>query len=596
MAFKIRRGTDAQRTNITPQEGELIYTTDTKKLFIGDGTTLGGNAVNKVLPIEFENNILTFNPTNKVEIQQLNSGKPNGKLTINQTQFDNSATNGAITLNQIHNTAGSNNIIFYRARGTPEAKLALQEGDAIIDILFQGHALQGENFASGPSAGITVRVAGNPINNGATSIVPGDIVFYTASRQGLINYATVIDSEGVLRSNKISALSPNSNLEISNRNGTGSLQLNGMKWPNTDGSNGNVLTTNGAGELSWTTVAGGGSGTVTSVSGTGTVNGLTLTGTVTTSGNLTLGGTLTGDFGTGAITTTAQKNRIRFHWDTLATLQSEVSAVTYHGMIAHVHSEGRIYFAHNGNWVPVANQSELGGGGSGTVTSVSGTGTVNGLTLTGTVTTSGNLTLGGTLTGDFGTEAITTSAEKNKIRFYWQNLDLLNSEAPAGDYHGMIAHVHNQGRLYFAHGGDWVPVANYSELGGGSSFSRTTVYGNSPMLDPGQYADVNIINESKGYLLYKIIVNQPAWVRIYVSSTARTADSTREEGVDPAPDSGVIAEVITSASNQAVLISPGTIGFNDEPTPNSTIFLKVTNKSASTTEIITGLTIVNLEI
>ena len=38
-----------------------------------------------------------------------------------------------------------------------------------------------------------------------------------------------------------------------------------------------------------------------------------------------------------------------------------------------------------------------GSGGSGTVTSVSGTGTVSGLTLTGTVTTSGSLTLGGTL-------------------------------------------------------------------------------------------------------------------------------------------------------------------------------------------------------
>jgi hypothetical protein len=37
--------------------------------------------------------------------------------------------------------------------------------------------------------------------------------------------------------------------------------------------------------------------------------------------------------------------------------------------------------------------------GTGTVTSVSGTGTVNGLTLTGTVTTSGSLTLGGTLSG-----------------------------------------------------------------------------------------------------------------------------------------------------------------------------------------------------
>ena len=35
-----------------------------------------------------------------------------------------------------------------------------------------------------------------------------------------------------------------------------------------------------------------GLGTVTSVSGAGTVNGITLTGTVTTSGSLTLGGTL----------------------------------------------------------------------------------------------------------------------------------------------------------------------------------------------------------------------------------------------------------------------------------------------------------------
>jgi len=41
--------------------------------------------------------------------------------------------------------------------------------------------------------------------------------------------------------------------------------------------------------------------------------------------------------------------------------------------------------------------ASAGGGGSGTVTSVSGTGTVSGLTLTGTITTSGSLTLGGTL-------------------------------------------------------------------------------------------------------------------------------------------------------------------------------------------------------
>jgi hypothetical protein len=41
-----------------------------------------------------------------------------------------------------------------------------------------------------------------------------------------------------------------------------------------------------------------------------------------------------------------------------------------------------------------ANPTEAGGG---TVTSVGGTGTVNGISLSGTVTSSGNLTLGGTL-------------------------------------------------------------------------------------------------------------------------------------------------------------------------------------------------------
>lgn len=42
MALQIRRGTDAERLTITPAEGELIYTTDTKLLYVGDGTTVGG--------------------------------------------------------------------------------------------------------------------------------------------------------------------------------------------------------------------------------------------------------------------------------------------------------------------------------------------------------------------------------------------------------------------------------------------------------------------------------------------------------------------------------------------------------------------------
>lgn len=42
MALRLRRGTDAERQLITPVEGELVYTTDTKSVYIGDGVTAGG--------------------------------------------------------------------------------------------------------------------------------------------------------------------------------------------------------------------------------------------------------------------------------------------------------------------------------------------------------------------------------------------------------------------------------------------------------------------------------------------------------------------------------------------------------------------------
>jgi len=45
MPLQIRRGLDSQRVTITPADGELIYVTDSKKLYIGDGTTVGGTAV-----------------------------------------------------------------------------------------------------------------------------------------------------------------------------------------------------------------------------------------------------------------------------------------------------------------------------------------------------------------------------------------------------------------------------------------------------------------------------------------------------------------------------------------------------------------------
>ena len=40
--IQIRRGVEAQRASITPDAGELLFTTDNKQLFVGDGATAGG--------------------------------------------------------------------------------------------------------------------------------------------------------------------------------------------------------------------------------------------------------------------------------------------------------------------------------------------------------------------------------------------------------------------------------------------------------------------------------------------------------------------------------------------------------------------------
>lgn len=44
--FKLRRGTDDQRKYVVFEEGEMIYTTDTKKVYVGDGRLSGGNLLN----------------------------------------------------------------------------------------------------------------------------------------------------------------------------------------------------------------------------------------------------------------------------------------------------------------------------------------------------------------------------------------------------------------------------------------------------------------------------------------------------------------------------------------------------------------------
>jgi len=134
---------------------------------------------------------------------------------------------------------------------------------------------------------------------------------------------------------------------------------------------------------------------------------------------------------------------------------------------------------------------------------------------------------------------------------------------------------------------------NSTASGGGAMATRAALNGTSGSLAADGVGTINITGY-KSYMLMKVATSAAAWVRIYTSEAARTADASRTEGTDPAPGAGVIAEVITTGA-QTVFISPGALGWNDETVVTTNIPVRVTNKSGATAAITVTLTALQLE-
>ena len=131
--------------------------------------------------------------------------------------------------------------------------------------------------------------------------------------------------------------------------------------------------------------------------------------------------------------------------------------------------------------------------------------------------------------------------------------------------------------------------------GGGALATRTTKSATTASLNAAASGDLSI-TAFKAYNLLKIGIDYPAWVRLYVDAASRTSDASRAEGTDPAPGSGVIAEVLTSTAGASTfLMSPGVIGWNNDGTPSTTVYARVTNKDSSARTITVTLTLIQAE-
>ena len=141
-----------------------------------------------------------------------------------------------------------------------------------------------------------------------------------------------------------------------------------------------------------------------------------------------------------------------------------------------------------------------------------------------------------------------------------------------------------------------VTITNTGGGGGGGSgltirASTSTISASRASGASGDYTLLGF----KGYALLNIQTSAAAWVTVYNSTAARTADASRPITSDPTPGSGVIAEVITTAAG-VQWFSPALIGYSAEASPSSNIPIKIYNNSGGTTAITVTATIIQLEI
>ena len=128
-------------------------------------------------------------------------------------------------------------------------------------------------------------------------------------------------------------------------------------------------------------------------------------------------------------------------------------------------STGQVLKWSGTQWAPAADATGGGGGGGGialTDLSVGSEGTPSGNGLIAYNNSTGSFSYTpATLNGLSATGDVDFGANKILYANVYTNLSDLPS---ASSYHGMFAHVHTTGKGYFAHGGNWIELANKSEL------------------------------------------------------------------------------------------------------------------------------------
>ena len=198
MALQFRRGTDSDRLSITPAAGEPIFTSDTKELFIGDGSTTGGVDLITTKLGSVSGNIIpdadsTYDigtPTKKFKSLYLSGSSiflgdglilSNDGGTFAVTDSDNTPVTISLLNNNTSGLAEGTNLYYTTARADSAAKNSISVTDVGGDGSITYNSTTGVISYTGPSAS-EVR---------AHFSAGGDLTYNSSTGQFSINVETV---------------------------------------------------------------------------------------------------------------------------------------------------------------------------------------------------------------------------------------------------------------------------------------------------------------------------------------------------------------------------------------------------------------------
>jgi hypothetical protein len=123
----------------------------------------------------------------------------------------------------------------------------------------------------------------------------------------------------------------------------------------------------------------------------------------------------------------------------------------------------------------------------------------------------------------------------------------------------------NQPLVYNSLANKWIP--------GNEPVKLEYIFGTTEILPPGGAEDLSL-NSPLVFNILGVYSATPAWIRVYGTSSARTADTrTSPGGVPPAAGTDFYAEVVTTQSPQIIRLSPVPMMLTD----SEQIFIRIVN-------------------